>query len=195
MKTAPRSLGSSALVLCVALSLDAGACGGNEASGQAVAPDAGSSEGGADADASLDAASALDTASADSGLADGNDDDGSCGLPRTTLGAACDACVQTNCEPAWCTCAKESAAAADGGSSGDGGSADAETGVADGAAVGAGCAGYAKCVESCVAADAGSPTDCFQTVCALGVYTPTQQQGGHAFLDCLVQYCAVPCGE
>jgi hypothetical protein len=194
MKTAPRSLASSALVLCIALSLDAGACGGSEASGQAAAPDAGASEGGAGADASSDAASALDTASEDASLADGDDDDGSCGVPGTTLGTACDACVQTNCEPAWCTCADESADAADGGIA-DGGSAEAEAGTADGAAVGMGCVGYAKCVESCVAADAGSPTDCFQTVCAVGAYTPTQQQGGHAFLDCLVQYCAVPCGE
>jgi hypothetical protein len=195
MKTAPRSLASSALILCVALSLDAGACGDNEASGQAAAPDAGSSEGGAGADASLDAASGLDTAGPDAGLADEEDNEASCGLPGTTLGAACDACVQTNCEPAWCTCAEESGGAADGGGVAEGGSADAEAGVTDGAAVGVGCVGYAKCVEGCVAADAGSPTDCFQMVCALGAYTPTQQQGGHAFLDCLVQYCAVPCGE
>jgi hypothetical protein len=58
-----------------------------------------------------------------------------------------------------------------------------------------GCLGYAKCVEQCVADDAGTPTSCFQTVCALATYTSTEEQEGQAFLDCLVQYCAPDCGE
>jgi hypothetical protein len=185
MKTA---IAPSALALCMALSLDA-ACSGSGPSGNAPALDGGSPEGGFDAGPSPDAARAFDVATPDASQGDEDDDAGSCGLPRTALGAACDACVQTNCEPAWCTCADESASSPDGGSSG------AEAGSPDGAAPGGGCLGYAQCVESCVADDAGSPTDCFQTVCALAAYTPTQQQGGHAFLDCLVQYCAMECGE
>jgi hypothetical protein len=186
---------SSALVLlCIALSLDAGACSSSGASGSAALADAGSREGGFTDSGSTDATGALDATLSDAGV-DGAGSDAGCGLPRTRLGATCDDCVETNCEPAWCTCADESpppvdtdaATAAD--AAFDAASAD------DAGEAGGGCLGYAQCVVDCVADDAGSPTSCFQTVCAVAAYPQAEQEAGHAFLDCLVQYCASDCGE
>jgi hypothetical protein len=198
-----KTLGPSALALGIALSLDTGACSSTGASGSA-ALDAGSREGGFEGGGSSDAASALDTALSDASV-DGARDDAGCGLPRTGRGGACDDCVETNCEPAWCSCAGESpppvgadagaddaeAAMADDAMADDAGSADA----ADSAASGAGCLGYEKCVVECVADDAGSPTDCFEMVCAVAAYPLAEQQAGHAFLDCQVLYCASECGQ
>jgi hypothetical protein len=94
------------------------------------------------------------------------------------LGTMCDGCIATNCDPTWCACA---AGSADAGDAGDAGS---------------GCLQYVSCVEQCVEGDGGSPTDCLTTVCALNPpFTPPEQQAGHAFLDCLVQYCGSECGQ
>jgi hypothetical protein len=131
-----------------------------------------------DAPTSMDAGTVLDTGAPDTAVPapDSGDEAGSCGEPHTPLGTTCDGCLQTNCESTWCACAA--------------GSSDADAGDA-----GSGCLQYVQCVEGCVADDAGSPTDCLTKVCAVAPFTTPQQQAGHAFLDCLVQYCGSDCGQ
>jgi hypothetical protein len=165
------------VVIGAALGLSTGSCGSSSSgSAPGSSEDAGSDERAVLADTSLaqDASSGTDASLSMS--SDGGSDGGACGQPQTTLGAACDGCVAVNCEPAWCTCASESPAA---------GTVDSGGGS---------CLGYAKCVEDCVAQDAGSPTSCFQPICATPAYTTVEEQGGHAYLDCVVQYCASECG-
>jgi len=149
---------------------------------QPAAADAGSvqtDDGGGGADAAGSARADADAGSADAGSADaGSADAGSADAGSADAGSA--------------DAGSADAGSADAGSA-DAGSADA--GGPGGATGEGGCQGYAQCVEGCVARDAGSPTACFQTVCAIAAYTPTAQQAGHAFLDCLVQYCASECGE
>jgi hypothetical protein len=118
----------------------------------------------------------LDTGTApfDAGQ-DAGEDAGACGEPQSGLGMMCDGCLQTNCEPAWCQCAT--------------GDPDPDAGDA-----GTGCLQYVQCVEDCVEDDGGSPTDCLSPLCAMAPFTTAQEQAGHAFLDCLVQYCGASCG-
>jgi hypothetical protein len=176
---------STLLLVCVgcgALSLGFGSCDGSSSGGEGgTVQEAGQADTGTPRDAamSVDTGSVLDTGTPDTATASpdsGGDEAGSCGEPHTGLGATCNACLQTNCEPTWCACAT--------------GPADLDAGDA-----GSGCLQYVQCVEGCVAGDAGSPTDCLTTVCAVAPFTTPQQQAGHAFLDCLVQYCGSDCGQ
>jgi len=171
---------STLLVMCVGcgvLSLGFGSCGSSSSSGvDDQVPDAAVADTGGSKDVSTgaDSSSVFDTGGQDTGAPDGASEAGSCGEPHTTLGASCDGCIENNCEATWCACAASSPDAGDGGS---------------------GCLQYAKCVEDCVEDDAGSPTDCLTTVCAVAPFTTPQEQAGHAFLDCLVQYCGTECGQ
>jgi hypothetical protein len=165
---------SRLLVGCLAsavVSLGWGSCGsssaGTETAGDAAPP----RDGGAGADVAADAR-VYDAASADS-AAEAAPEGGACGEPYTGLGATCDDCIVANCDPTWCACAEDPDGAA-----GDGGS----------------CLSYVKCVEQCVTSDAGSPSDCLTSVCAASPLTGPEQ-AGHAFLDCLIQYCASECGQ
>lgn len=173
---------STLFVMCVGcgvLSLGFGSCGSASSGGIGeVVPDGGLADTGArDVGTGADSSSVFDTGSQDAKTPDGGDEEeaGSCGEPHTMLGATCDGCIQTNCDPMWCACVEDSPDA--------------------GGDAGSGCLQYAKCVEDCVEDDAGSPTDCLTTVCAVAPFTTPQQQAGHAFLDCLVQYCGSECGQ
>jgi hypothetical protein len=160
----------------VVLWLGSGACGGSSSGSSPPLPagDSGATEASArdssmpDTSVIVFDSSVYDTAAPDAG----DDAEGGCGTPQTSLGMACDDCVGTNCEATWCACA------ADLGSAGSGG-----------------CQEYAKCVEGCVATDAGSPTDCLTTVCAVPPFTTSEEKTGAAFLGCLVQYCGNQCGQ
>ncbi len=165
------------------LSLGFDSCGsGSSGSSSGGEPDSAVVDTGAGRDvvAAADTGSGVDASPHESGApeaaVDASVDGGLCGEPHTTLGATCDGCVATNCEPMWCACAA--------------GAPDPEAGDA-----GSGCLQYADCVEACVRDDAGTPTDCLTTVCAVMPFTTPQQQAGHAFLDCLVQYCGSECGQ
>jgi hypothetical protein len=165
---------------CGVLSLGFGSCSSSSSSsggGNEIVPDAGDSGAFGDVGPTVDTGSGIDAAARDTGAPDSaGDDAGSCGDPHTTLGTVCDGCIATSCEPTWCTCAA--------------GTADPDAGDA-----GSGCLQYVACVEGCVQRDAGSPTDCLTTVCAVLPFTTPQQQAGHSFLDCLVQYCGSECGQ
>jgi hypothetical protein len=180
-----KTIGSTSVlfVTCVgfaALSLGFGSCDGASSSGGSeVGPDAGVTDGTSprDAVAAADTSSVLDTGSVDTGAAPdaGPGEGGLCGEPHTTLGAACDGCIAQSCDPTWCACAADALDA--------------------GGDAGSGCLQYVSCVEACVQDDGGSPTDCLTTVCAVPPFTTPQEQAGHSFLDCLVQYCATDCGQ
>jgi len=175
---------STLLLVCVGcgvLSLGFGSCSSDSSGG---GPETGQEGGLADTGArdvatSADTGSVVDVGPADTAMGapdTGAGEAGSCGEPHTTLGTTCDGCIETNCEETWCACAA--------------GTPDPEAGDA-----GSGCLQYAQCVEACVKDDAGSPTDCLTAVCAIPPFTTPQQQAGHAFLDCLVQYCGSDCGQ
>ncbi len=166
---------------CAALSLGFGSCDGGSAPAFVSGSDGSVEDSGAASDAAMfaDTSSVFDAVAHDTSPDapdSGGEDAGSCGEPRTALGTACDGCLQTNCEPSWCSCAA--------------GAADPDAGDA-----GSGCLQYVQCVQGCVQNDAGSPTDCLTTVCAVAPFTTPQQQAGHSFLDCLVQYCGSDCGQ
>jgi hypothetical protein len=177
---------SSLLALCVAcgvLSLGFGSCSSSSSAGGGGggARDAEAEETTAarDGAAGADSGGALDAGPRDTGVVaqdSAPEDSGSCGEPQTALGTMCDECLQTSCEPSWCACAA--------------GEPDSDAGDA-----GSGCLQYVQCVQACVESDAGSPTDCLTTVCATAPFTAPQQQAGHSFLDCLVQYCGSECGQ
>jgi hypothetical protein len=173
---------------CAVLSLGFGSCdgtsvnrpGGNADSGamgiDAGRRDAAGEDSGGGGDAGVDVDASFEAGVADTGTAaDAGQDAGSCSEPQSGLGAMCDGCLQTNCEPAWCQCAT--------------GEPDPDAGDA-----GTGCLQYVQCVEDCVEDDGGTPTDCLSPLCAMAPFTTTQEQAGHAFLDCLVQYCGASCG-
>jgi hypothetical protein len=160
------------------LSLGFGSCEGSSYSG---GPQSLTDSGARDSGATHDSAALPDTgaafdasAPADTSAPDAGDDAGWCGMPQTSLGATCDDCVATNCETTWCACIADPVVVGDAGS---------------------GCQSYVQCVESCVAADAGSPSSCLASVCAVPPFTASEQQEGHSFLDCLVQYCGSQCGQ
>jgi hypothetical protein len=171
---------STLLVMYVAsgvLSLGFGSCSSSSSGpGNEVAPDAAV----ADVAIAKDVVTAADTGSVidvgvqDTAMPDSGEEGGLCGEPQTMLGSTCDGCIAQNCDATWCACAADPLDAGDGGS---------------------GCLHYVKCVEECVADDAGSPTDCLTMLCAIAPFTTPQEQAGHAFLDCLVQYCASDCGQ
>jgi hypothetical protein len=167
---------------CGVLSLGFGSCSSSSSSsggGNEIVPDAAAGDSGASGDVgpAVDTGSGIDAAPRDTGAPEsGGDDAGSCGEPHTTLGTVCDGCIATNCDPTWCACVA--------------GTADPDAGDA-----GSGCLQYVACVEGCVQSDSGSPTDCLTTVCAVAPFTTPQQQAGHSFLDCLVQYCGSECGQ
>jgi hypothetical protein len=173
---------STLLLVCVGcgvLSLGFGSCDGSSSSGSpGTVPEGGLPDTGAlrDVMAAADTGSTFEAGPHETGAPDAGEDAGYCGEPHTTLGTVCDGCIATSCEPMWCACAT--------------GTPDPDAGDA-----GTGCLQYAQCVEACVLADAGTPTDCLTTVCAVMPFTTPQQQAGHAFLDCLVQYCGSECGQ
>jgi hypothetical protein len=168
------------------------ACGASSNSGPIPPGDGGSSEasasdGGIDRDAAAhDATSDTghdgagpDGGASDTGTQDAPDDQGGpdaalCAPPSTKQGATCDACITANCESMWCACRNDTDSVDDAGVSG--------------------CQRYVACAEQCVAADAGTPTDCFKNVCATSAYTSAEQKEGQTFVGCLVQYCAAECG-
>jgi hypothetical protein len=176
MKTLASKTSLLVCVGCGLLSLGFGSCDGGSSSGGG---ESGSDSGPSETGAPRDAFGPVDTGVADvfvpvdSAGGDAGEEAGLCGEPLTGLGPTCDGCIATNCEPTWCACADP----------------------ADAADAGTGCLGYVKCVEACVASDAGSPTDCLTTVCAVPQFPMPEQQAGHSFLDCLVQYCASECGQ
>jgi hypothetical protein len=106
---------------------------------------------------------------------DGGTDAGMCQPPVSKQGPACDACITSNCETTWCACRGDTDNVNDAGVSG--------------------CLLYVECVQQCVANDAGTPTDCFGTICATASYTTNEQHEGHALVDCRVQYCSTECGQ
>jgi len=164
---------------CGVLSLGFGSCGSSSNGTEAV-PDSGARDTGSkDVSTSVDSAVAFDSSggfeggATDASAPDAGDEAGSCGQPLTGHGTACDGCIATNCEPIWCACA--------------GDPVDVDGGP--------GCLQYVTCVEGCVATDAGSPSDCLTSVCAVSPFTTSEQQAGHSFVDCQVQYCASECGQ
>ena len=174
---------STLLLVCAGsglLSLGFGSCDGAASNGPESVTDGGPRDSGAarDSSAAQDSGgfdgSAPDTGAPDTGAADAGPDAAWCGMPQTSLGTTCDECVATNCETTWCACVADPVVAGDAGS---------------------GCQSYVQCVEDCVAADAGTPTDCLVNVCAVPPFTSSEQKTGHTFLDCLVQYCGSPCGQ
>jgi hypothetical protein len=163
--------------VCGLVSLGFGSCGGAP-TGSGGAVDAGAiTDSAVRSDAAVpDSAISFDAGLEDSAVPQESGDEAySCGEPYTDLGGKCDDCIETNCEPVWCACATDPPDAADDG--------------------GTGCLHYVKCVEECVAQDAGSPTDCLGTICAIAPSTASEQQAGHAYLDCMIQYCATNCGQ
>lgn len=189
MTSAARSLSPFVCLVGVGsavLSLGFGSCDGASSSdgGPGGTPDSGavaedaSRQDAAHADTGTGGIDAsFDAGGLDTGMTavDAGEDAGACGEPQSGLGATCDGCLQTNCEPAWCQCAT--------------GEPDPDAGDA-----GTGCLQYVQCVEDCVEDDGGSPTDCLSPLCAMAPFTTAQEQAGHAFLDCLVQYCGASCG-
>ena len=161
------------------LSLGFGSCGSSSSGSGNEIPDVEVGDTGASRDvmAAADTSASFEAGPHETGAPDAaGEDAGSCGEPHTTLGTVCDGCIAPSCEPTWCGCAA--------------GVADLDAGDA-----GSGCLQYVACVEGCVQTDAGSPTACLTTVCAVAPFTTPQQQAGHSFLDCLVQYCGSECGQ
>lgn len=170
---------TSSFLVCIAaglLSLGFGSCGSSSSGSAQSVADSGARDAVATHDsAAPDTGAAFDTGAAvDTAAPDAGDDAGWCGMPQTSLGTTCDDCVATNCEPTWCACAADPTVVGDAGS---------------------GCQSYVQCVEDCVASDAGSPSTCLVNVCAVPPFTAAEQQEGHSFLDCLVQYCGSQCGQ
>jgi hypothetical protein len=169
-------MGRSGYLACGTLLLLA-ACssssGGNNVSGDAG--DASVHEAGS-GDAFSFEAGPTDSSVADAG---GDSSDGSmlaCMLPVTlSTGSGCNACVEQYCDPAWCTCAEDTANADDAGHNG--------------------CERYAACVSECVATDAGLPTTCAQSICAHAPYSSAEQQDGQELLDCVVLHCSADCPQ
>ena len=174
---------STLLLLCAgcgALSLGFGSCGSSASGGAEGAADSGARDTSArdvlasvDSGTAVDSGGGFDAGSMEASAPDAGDAAGACGQPLTGHGTTCDGCIATNCESTWCACA-------------------GDTVDVDG---GPGCLEYVKCVEDCVATDAGSPSDCLTTICAVSPFTMPEQQAGHSFVDCQVQYCAGECGQ
>jgi|SRR5579859_3559958 len=183
-----KSCGFAGGVVLASLALAAaGACGGassnNPAPGDGGGLDASASDGGFDREAAAHDAAGHDAAVAEAGPDAGTEDAAAdqggpdaplCAAPATKQGAACDTCITANCESLWCACRNDTDSVDDAGVSG--------------------CLRYVACAEQCVAADAGTPTDCFKNVCATTAYTSAEQKEGQTFVGCLVQYCASECG-
>jgi len=139
---------------------DAGVDAHDAAVVESAAPDVGASDGTTPPDAGA--------GDADGGLA--------CSVPVTvSTSAACDTCVADYCDPAWCTCAQDTANVDDAGANG--------------------CERYVACVSECVQTDAGLPTTCTQTLCAHAPYTSEEQQEGRALLNCIVLHCSTDCPQ
>jgi len=90
-------------------------------------------------------------------------------IPETDVGAGCDACIQSRCDVAWCTCAQDQQVD--------------EAGTQ-------GCLPSVTCGWSCLA-DAGDSGAC--AGCGAGAFTQAQQQEGQALLSCVAQSCATAC--
>jgi hypothetical protein len=126
-------------------------------------------------DASMFESGPSDATAADAGSDASDASTLACMLPvELTTEATCNTCVAEYCDPAWCTCAEDTANTDDAGHNG--------------------CERYAACVSECVASDAGLPTACAQTICAHAPYSTTEQQDGQELLDCAVLHCAADCG-
>ena len=171
---------STFLVSCV-LALAGAGCS-SSAGNSSVSTDAGAGDATRpeDTGAPADATGQQDHAAGDTGSpADGAEGDaGEAGVwcaPPPNKTAACGTCIGSSCENAWCTCLQDPENVDDAGASG--------------------CIRYVGCVETCVATDAGSPTACLQTICAVAPTTTSEQHAGQEFVDCLVQYCAADCVE
>jgi hypothetical protein len=169
---------STFLAVCV-LALAGAGCSSSSANGGNPA-DAGAGDATRPEDSAvpLDAAGQQDHAASDAGSAEdgGESDAGEAGVwcaPPSNKTASCGTCIGSSCENAWCTCLEDPENVDDAGASG--------------------CIRYVACVETCVATDAGSPTACLQTICAVAPTTTSEQHAGQEFVDCLVQYCAADC--
>jgi hypothetical protein len=179
-----RNLASSASAVVVGawVALAAVSCGSGGGSGSNLTTDAGAdseshydAHGGGDTGVGPDSSGGPDSGPGGDAASDGLDAGVTCPPPGSQQGPTCDACIMQNCPAAWCACL-------------------ADTDNVDDAGI-SGCIRYVGCVESCVANDGGTPTDCLQTVCATSAYTMNEQHEGQAFLDCSVQYCSTPCGQ
>jgi len=148
-----------AVALTVGCSQSSG--GQTQATPEAGAPDTGACA--ADAAEGCSASdAALDVAPFDTGWA--------CPLiPQSDVGAGCDACIQSRCDAAWCTCAQDQQVD------------DAGT---------QGCLPSVTCGWSCPV-DAGDSGAC--AGCGAEVFTQAQQQEGQALLSCIAQSCATAC--
>ncbi|HEY8087994.1 MAG TPA: hypothetical protein VIF09_09115, partial [Polyangiaceae bacterium] len=140
-----RTVGFLVVVLTTAAA--SSACGGSSTGGGSGGQgDAGSSDGAHPRDGTVADHAVTDSAPAPegaSGDATGGDGALTC-APPTSRGAACASCVASNCDSAWCNCRADTASIDDAGNSG--------------------CVRYVDCAEQCVAADAGTPTDCLQKI-------------------------------
>jgi hypothetical protein len=173
---------SSAPALAVGWTLVLAAC--SSSSGGSGGGNGGVDGGGSDASHSQDSSGGADhSTGADVGASDaGSPDDASADGPHEAAvtcdppagqTAACDACIASNCEGAWCACRNDPANVDDAGKSG--------------------CEQFVKCAQECVADDAGTPTACLQQICAVAPLTTVEQNEGQNLVGCLVQYCASDC--
>lgn len=170
-------LGAGALALAVLPACGSSSAGAAESGDASVEADVGGPPDGAKHEAgdSGHDGSVHDGGGSPDAEPDGGPEAGACAAPVTKQGPACDACITSNCETTWCACRGDTDHVNDAGVSG--------------------CLLYVACVEQCVANDAGTPTDCFGTVCATASYTVNEQHEGHALVDCRVQYCSTECGQ
>ncbi|HEY6459191.1 MAG TPA: hypothetical protein VIY73_03540 [Polyangiaceae bacterium] len=166
-----------ALAAAACSSSSGGSNGGAERDGGVADAGHGGDAAAVEDHAVVDAPSA-DTAIADAGFPapDGaSPDAGEQCAPPSSQGAACGACIATNCEAAWCACRNDPNNPDDAGISG--------------------CERFVKCTQECVATDAGTPTACLQQICAVAPFSSVETQEGQAFVSCLVQYCASECPQ
>lgn len=166
-----------ALALLGACGLGAVGCGSASSSGAGGAAldggrDAGSHDAASETDVQLYEAGAGDTSTPDAGEGDADAGPACAIAPTLSPSSACNACVEDYCDPAWCTCAQDTAYV--------------DAGVN-------GCERYVACVSQCVQTDAGLPTTCAQSLCAHTPYTSEEQQEGQALLNCVVLHCSMDC--
>jgi hypothetical protein len=102
-------------------------------------------------------------------------------IPESSVGAGCDACIQTRCDARWCTCAQDQQVD-------DGGTQGCLTSLFCAWSCPADAGGTG---ESSDAGDGGEPGPC--SACGPGAFTTAQQQEGQALLSCIAQSCATAC--
>ena len=166
------------LVAGLLYGLGAPACSSGSGGGSGGSPaDGGASDASHPRDGAVEDHTAVEASSPDAAVEASSVEAGADGgvtcAPPTAKGTACAACVQSNCEQAWCTCSSDPANIDDAGNSG--------------------CVRYVACAEQCVATDAGTPTDCLQKICAGVPLSPIEENEGQTLVDCLVAYCDSEC--